>query len=231
MGAYATIAEVRAEGVPVAQADDTRLLSLLEEASRTIDQVTGWFFEPRLLALRLEGRGVPTIEPQFPPIRIDRLSIGSFDLSLEPRDLVVVGAPIQPGFDGPRITLRHGRVFPRRDGSLPLPSMYSMEPLLLVDDSITAEGLWGYTEPDGTPTGRTPVEIRRACILLVLRGLPLLTSEDAWDARNRWRLVSERTRDQSYSLSPNDAFGTLTGDPEVDRILRRYMRPRGLGAA
>lgn len=227
---YATLDQVRAEGVTVAQATDARLSALLEEASVTIDQVTGWFFEPRALTLRLEGRGVPTIEPRYPPIRLDHLSIGSFDLSLAPRDLEIVGAPIEPGFDAPRITLRHGRVFPRRNGSLPLPSMYSMEPLLLVDDAITATGIWGYTEPDGTPLGRTPVEIRRACVMLVLRGVPLLGDDAAWDARNRWRLVSERTREQSYTLAPNDAFGNLTGDPEVDRVLRRFRRPSGLGA-
>jgi hypothetical protein len=91
--------------------------------------------------------------------------------------------------------------------------------------------VWGYTEYDGTPLGRTPSEIRRACMLLALRGVPPLGDDAAWDARNRWRLVSERTRDQSYQLSPADAFGALTGDPEADRILKRYRRPAGLGAA
>jgi hypothetical protein len=228
---YATVAELRDEGVTPAQADDARLVALLDEASRTIDQVTGWFFEPRVLSLRLEGRGTPTIEPPFPPIRIDRLRIGSLDISLDPRDTIIVGAPIQPGFDGPRITLRHGRRFPRRDGTLPLPSMFSMAPLPVLDDTILADGVWGYTEFDGTALGRTPSEIRRACMLLALRGVPPLGDDAAWDARNRWRIVSERTRDQSYQLAPNDAFGALTGDPEADRILRRYRRPAGLGAA
>jgi hypothetical protein len=228
---YATVDDVRAEGVTVAQAADARLLALLDEASRTIDQVTGWFFEPRALSLRLVGRGTATIEPPYPPIRLDRLAIGSYSLSLDPHDLEVVGAPVQPGFDGPRITLRHRRVFPRRDGTIPLSSMFAMLPLPLGDDLVVADGVWGYTEPDGTPEGRTPNEIRRACILLVLRGVSPLGDDAAWDARNRWRLISERTRDQSYQLAPADTFGALTGDPEVDRILRRFKRPAGLGAA
>ncbi len=228
---YATVDDVRAEGVSVAQAADARLLALLEEASRTIDQVCGWFFEPRTLSLKLVGRGTPTIEPPYPPIRLDKLAIGSFDLSLDPHDLEVVGAPVHPGFDGPRITLRHGRRFPKRDGTVPLGSQYAVLPLLLVDTLIEAEGVWGYTEYDGTPLGRTPVEVRRACILLVLRGVPPLGDDAAWDARNRWRIVAEQTRDQRYQLAPIDTFGALTGDPEVDRILRRYKKPSGLGAA
>jgi hypothetical protein len=227
---YATVADLRGEDVSLAQATDARVLTLIDEASRSIDRATGWFFEPRLLTVHLEGRGTPTIELRYPPIRLDKLSIGSLVLSLDPRDLVVVGAPVEPGFDGPRVSLRHGRVFPRRDGTLPRSGIYASASLIGIDDTITAEGLWGYTEPDGTPTGRTPLEIRRACILLVLRGLAPLGDDGAWDARNRWRLVEERTRDQSYKLAPNDAFGVLTGDPEADRILWRFRRPAGLGA-
>ena len=93
-------------------------------------------------------------------------------------------------------------------------------------------GLWGYTEPDGTPEGRTPPAIRRACMLLVLRWLSPLGDEDAaGDARNRWRIVEERTRDQSYKLAPVRGSGAFTGDPEIDAILARNRRPLGLGAA
>ena len=48
-------ADLRAEGVTAAEASDARLELLLAEASRLIDRVTGWFFEPRLLTLRLRG--------------------------------------------------------------------------------------------------------------------------------------------------------------------------------
>ena len=88
------------------------------------------------------------------------------------------------------------------------------------------------TEPDGTPEGRTPLAIRRACMLLVLGRLAPLASDDAFDERNRWRVLEERTRDQSIKL---DRLGTtaasLNGDPEVDKLLLRYLRPRPMGAA
>ena len=210
---YATVDDLRAEGVTAAQATDERLASLIEEAGRTIDRITGWFFEPRAQTLALDGRSNPTIEPPVPPIRLDRLAVGDTDLSLSPDDLVVVGAPVNPGFDSPRLTLRGCRSFPRGKGN------------------ITAEGLWGFTEPDGTPEGRTPLEIRRACMLLVLRLLHPLAGESSTDARNRWRILEERTRDQSYRLDGVKDTGPFTGDPEIDGVLLRYRQPPGLGAA
>jgi len=211
---YASVADLRAEGVTAAEASDARLELLLDEASRLIDRVTGWFFEPRVLTLRLSGRGVPTIELPAPPIRVDRLVLGSTELSLEPSALLIVGAPIQPGFDGPRFTRRHGQAFPRGHGN------------------VIAEGLWGFTEDDGTPTGRTPPAIRRATMLLVLRSIAPLAADASFEARSRWRILEERTRDQSYKLDPARAAGTaLTGDPDVDALLIPYVRPTPIGAA
>ena len=93
------------------------------------------------------------------------------------------------------------------------------------------EGLFGYTEPDGTAEGRTPAAIRRACILLVLRWLHPLADDGGFDARNRWRIIEERTRDQSYKLDRPGSGGGPTGDPELDAILLRYRRPAPMGAA
>ena len=211
---YCEVADLRAEGVTQVQATDDRLAFLIDEASRTIDRLTGWFFAPRLRTFRLDGRDAPSLEPPAPPIRIDVLSLGGSDVSTAPDDLVVVGAPVRPGFDGPRLTLRHGRRFPRGRGN------------------VEAEGLWGYTEEDGSQHGRTPLEIRRACMMLVLRALPRLGDADAaGEARSRWRVIEERTRDQSYRLDRETRPAPLTGDPDVDAILGRYRRPAAMGAA
>lgn len=212
---YASVADLRAEGVTAAEASDARLELLLDEASQLIDRVTGWFFEARSLTLQLSGRGAPSLELPVPPIRLDRLLLGSVELSLDPSQLLVVGAPIQPGFDGPRVTRRHGRVFPRGHGN------------------VVAEGLWGFTEQDGTPTGRTPPAIRRATMLLVLRSMAPLADDASFEARSRWRIIEERTRDQSYRLDPSktSAAASLTGDPEVDALVGLYVRPAPIGAA
>jgi len=209
---YATVAELRAEGVTEAQADDARLGALIDAATAEIDRFTGWFFEPRALTLTLDGRGTPSLELPVPPIRLDRLRVGGADRSTAPDELVVVGAPVGPGFDAPRLTLRAGR-FPRGAAN------------------VEVDGLFGCTEPDGTAEGRTPPPIRRACVLLVLRGLHPLADDGGFDARNRWRIIEERTRDQSYKLDRPSRSGGPTGDPELDAILLRYRRPAPLGAA
>jgi len=210
---YASVADLRAEGVTPAMASDARLTALLADASAFVDAATGWFFEPRTLTLRLDGRGASSIEPPFPPIRIDALVIDGSPLSLDPDDLLVVGAPVAPGFEAPRLTLRHWRRFPKDIGN------------------VAVAGVWGYTEPDGTPFGRTPAAIRTATMQLVVRAMPYLADSAAWsDARQRWRLAEERTRDQAYRLHPPDLTTHLTGDPEIDVVLLRYRRPAGLGA-
>jgi len=69
-------------------------------------------------------------------------------------------------------------------------------------------------------------------LLLVLRNLAPLADEASLEARSRWRVLEERTREQSYRLDPSSQAATrLTGEPEVDTLLEPYMRPSLLGAA
>lgn len=214
MGTYATVQDLRNEGITPAQADDSRLEMLLEEGSRMIDHFAGWWFEPRFKILRLDGRGTPTIELPVPPIKLQHLVAGGKLVSREEGDLLITGAPVEPGFDAPAITLLGGAVFP------------------IGRANVEATGWWGFTEENGSEEGRTPVEIRRVCMLLALRWLPLMGRiDDMADALNRWRIIEERTRDQSYKLDRLHEAAPFTGDPEIDRILMRYKRPVWLGAA
>ncbi len=224
---YATVADLRAEGVTPAMASDERLASLIVEACAFIDHALGWFFEPRRMVVRMDGRGSPTIEPSYPPIALDSLYCGHTPISLDPEDLEIVGAPIAAGFDAPRITilrsnglephvrvLLHGCVFHQGRGN------------------VVASGVWGYTEPDGTPMGRTPMAIRRAAMLLAMRYLSALGGGSGAPGVSQWRVIEERTRDQSYRLSQLAHVGPVfTGDPELDWLLVRFRRPAGLGAA
>jgi len=51
---------------------------------------------------------IEDFQQEFEGVRVDRLLLGSMELSLDPSELLLIGAPIQPGFDGPRLTRRHG---------------------------------------------------------------------------------------------------------------------------
>ena len=56
---YATVAELRGEGVTETMASDDRLNALIAEATSAINQATGQFFEPRKRIFRLDGLARP----------------------------------------------------------------------------------------------------------------------------------------------------------------------------
>lgn len=210
---YATVEDLRAEGVSESYADDDRCEALLDEASALIDRVTGWHFDSREATYVFSGRGTPSIEPPVHPIEVEEVLVDDEAIDIGEDDLAVVGSPVGPGSRVPSITRLGGAVFP------------------VGLRNIAIAGTWGYLEPRGEESdGRTPLAIRRACILLVLTWLAPMAGADSAIERQRGRVVEERTRDQSYKLSA--AVGaTLTGDPDVDAILKRYRKPAGIGSA
>jgi hypothetical protein len=208
---YASVADMRTEGVSVETASDARIAAILAEASSFIDRATGWFFEPRQTTLLLHGAGKPELETPCPPIELQEMIVDGE--RWPPSDVITVGSPVQPGFFAPKLVAARGIFQKGRH-------------------NIRAKGLWGYTTPSAqNPHGETPPEIRRVAMLCALRLLPPLTAEASQDARHHWRVIEERTRDQSYRLGPQPGTEPFTGDPEIDRVLRRYRRPAGLGAA
>ena len=183
-GCTPPVADLRAEGVTAAEASDAASSCCSTKRRASIDRVTGWFFELRLLTLHLSGRGAPSIELPDRRPRVDRLLLGSAELSLDPSELLIVGAPVQPGFDA-----RASRAatdacsraatatwWPRGSGTSP--------------------------EDDGTPTGRTPPAIRPRRCSSSFAPWRRFADDASFEARSRWRIIEERTRDQSYRLDP-----------------------------
>lgn len=231
--AYATLADVRAEGITEAQASNQRVEDLLDEVTTEIDKYTGWFFEPRALTIRIDGRGTPSVEPPYVPIELTSLSVDGDEIEIIDEELLIKGGPVLPGFYAPRIT----RVTPTL-GTVYWSSTRGRK-FAEGQGNMTIVGTWGYTVPDplGDPLGRTPPAIKRATIMMLQRLVPLVGDTQGTDeARNSWRLLEERTRDQSYKLSDKSGAGfgadgaPLTGDPAIDEILLRFMKPHGLGA-
>ena len=95
------------------------------------------------------------------------------------------------------------------------------------NQNIEVSGLFGYVEPDMS----TPKDIKRAAMKLATSYFPLLSDKTAQEAKAvQGLIISESTDGHSYSLSSsalsNIQAGALTGDSEVDAILRGYLRPR-----
>lgn len=235
--AYCPIQDLRNEGFSTQQASDLRLSRLIELASRYIDSVTERFFEPRQKTVEIDGRGSSDLLLDEPIIAIERVEI---------MDQGLGGIPVT-GIADPtsyRVYNRHltqGLLKPddRESPKISFITNGSPRPLLsrgfcfpTGTQNIRVKGVFGYTEPDGSPTGRTPLLIREVCKRLVARDMTPLSNASAREtSRQRHRIIQEKTRDQSYTLGKLTLTGALTGDPEIDNVLVMFKRPADLGAA
>lgn len=240
---YCFVADLRAEGVPDSFTD-AYLLNRIAIASRFVDKVTGRFFEPRELSLDLDGRGgrmllldipiiaVSLVEFETSPFKPSSLPIDDDLLKVYNRH--ITQNLTQPDDrNNPKIELYHAS----DDITNASPYVFTRLIYPLGQQNIHVEGVFGYTDfSSSNSQGVTPELIRRVTCLLVMRDIHRMWSQRAkrHDALNRYRLISERTRDQSYALEGLGAakrFGMFTGDPEIDTILASYVRPPKLGAA
>jgi hypothetical protein len=210
---YCMLQDLRDEGFGPEAASDTRLVRAIALASRTIERITGRFFEPRRQRIELDGLGSSELLLDEPIIAIERIDIGGGS--------PVSGATIYNRHITQGLMLPDDRQNPRIRLGFPCGAR-----------NVRVTGLFGYTEPDGSPTGTTPLLIREACKRLVVREIPLLADTGRReDVRQRYRILQERTREQSYTLDRLAHPGALTGDPDIDDILVQFMRPADLGAA
>jgi hypothetical protein len=241
---YALVSDLRAEGVSIAEATDARLARLIGLASQYVDRMTGRFFEPRPMTLSLDGSGGRMLLLGQPiiavravtllvamPAQVGELPVTSSFFHVYNRHLTQ-GLLDPDDRENPRLEFFHESdllgVHSTPAASLGLGSLVWIRGV----QNVVVSGLFGFTDPDGSAVGRTPDLIRHATKLLVLREIPTMTdTAQREDRQKRWRIVSERTRDQGYDLAPMRAHGAFTGDSEIDAILVAYQRPPHLGAA
>jgi hypothetical protein len=241
---YALVSDLRDEGVTDSDATDARLARLVLLASQYVDRVTGRFFEPRPMTLTVDGSGgrIQLLGHPIIAIRSVKMFVGMF------AELGVL--PVIPSFfrvynrhltqalldpddrEDPRLEFFHWSdllgVHATPAGHLGLGSLVWLPGV----QNVVIDGLFGYTDPDGTQVGRTPDLIRHVTKLLVMREIPKMTDLTRREERQkRWRLTGERTRDQGYNLEALRLHGSYTGDPEIDNVLVAYQRPAQAGAA
>jgi hypothetical protein len=240
---YALVSDLRGEGVGVSDASDARLGRLIALASSYIDRVTGRFFEARASTMLVNGSGGRIQLLGHPIIAVSsvKMFVGMY------AEFGVL--PVIPSFfrvynrhlngmlnpddrDNPRLEFFHWSdllgVHASPAGHMGLGSLVWLPGV----QNVVVEGVFGYTDPDDSPTGKTPELIRHVTKLLVLREVPRMTDVTRREERQkRWRLISERTRDQGYNLEALKLHGSFTGDPEIDNILVAYARPPDMGGA
>ena len=201
---YCTLEDIRTEGFTEEDYPDEVAERLIKLSSEYIDRVTGQFFEPREMAVRLDGRGGKNLV--LPLFLIDCDYVKVKDELIE--DYVLYN----------RITPVDDRPYPKiyRNAGWPEGIM-----------NVEISGTWGYVEAGNL----TPESIKRAAMKLAMYNFPLLSDSEAQGEKSmKGLLLSETTDGHSYELSEEVlaslASGAITGDSEIDQILRGYTRSK-----
>jgi hypothetical protein len=228
-------------GATTFDVSDAKLRKVIARASNLIERVTGRVFEPRFAYRRLGGNSSRKLLLGEPIIAISSVGIDTQptqtgDLTVELDLLRIYNRHLSEGLidpddrEDPMIEFVHSddlygiRFVPFRGislRSLAWPTGVQ---------NIHVRGLFGYTEPDGSPWGETPELIQHATRLIVARELPKFGSDEREDAQWRWRITSEKARDVEIQMAPLPTFGGWTGDSEVDGILASFTRPPRLAS-
>lgn len=235
---YCTIAELRAEGVPDS-VTDAEVTTAILIASAMVDKYTQRFFTARSLTINVDGGSTPTIFLEQPIISVSALSIDGAAQDLD--DYVIYNRHITSNLlspddrENPRIEV--GQNF--SDSAL----LSSVRMRLsgrkffpLGQQNIQVTGVFGYTDYDGTATGKTPDLICEATKLLAIRELPdKYTADPTDESFSSHRITGMRTRDQRVQFAdPNKlglaSPGPYTGDRRIDNILMMYAAPPRIGA-
>ena len=243
---YALPSEAHAEGLRSAGCEgvsDARLMLALIKASKFIELVTRRFFEPRFLDLAVDGKnsGAIQLSAGTPIIGVDTIRYATTHLLL---------SSLAADASSYRVYSRHlseGLLQPD-DRNNPKIELYGLQDYMTIysladlrfprgQQNIQVSGVFGYTDPDGSPSGCTPVLLKEAAIRLALRYVSKLTDSNAQqDQRFGWRVTMEKTREQSIQYSPGAmgglsagaAVGAFSGDPFIDNILGLYLAPPGM---
>ena len=242
---YALVEDIRDEGISKTVTDG-RIQMAIILASRMFEEYTGRFFEPRKMVQRHSGRGARMQMIMDPIIGIDSVGVDSEpssvgDLSVDLLNLRIFNRHLQGMMmpddrDAPKLEFVHSRdlIGIGTSGQFQPLSGISFRSLAFPAgvQNIGINGFFGFTEPDGTPFGRTPRLVRHAIKMLVLREVPLLTDPSCREQlTQKWRVKEERVRDQTIKYADERKMGSFTGDPEIDTIILMHTRPPMLGAA
>jgi hypothetical protein len=244
---YGLVADLRAEGA--GEVTDARLQTALVIASRFIERVTGRFFEARFSDIRFDGSGKRALLLGDPIIGLGQVHIETEpsllpDLEVDPTLIRVYARHLSQGLLNPDDRNSPKIQFVHSDDILGVSRQAVFTPISGLSirslafpvgrQNIAVNGVFGYTEDvhNGSPWGDTPILIRHLTKLIAAREIPKAISEADCrvEARDRWRVLEEKVRDQSIKYDKERRVGSWTGDPEIDFLLTSFIRPPAIGA-
>jgi hypothetical protein len=236
---YCKIQDIRDQGFLAPAYPDVAVERGIATATDLIERICRQWFEPRFTRKRLDGRGHDRL---FLDIPICTIMQGLTDSApfVPGTDLAVANRHLTLGQLAPDDRANPMVAFGYGELSSFYERAYSFSQYGTGRQNVDLVGVFGYTElgpgdevGEYSPQvplsyGGTPAAIRRACMLLTIRFMQTLASGGGEEFIARGRVISESTRDQSYSLaSPGGDDGSygLTGDTEVDNLLMLFPPP------
>lgn len=228
---YISVADVRAEGITVAQASDAKVLSYIGMYQQFLERACRQWFVPRSLTFEVDGNDSDTLFFGVPIISLEYLKINGDTNALDPTYYRIYNGNNYPDDRGnPCVKLTAGE----ERNIFACPSGIGPRKFRRGRKNQSLKGIFGYTERDGS----TPSLIKRATLKTVCSKIqeslvspnplpPILGS-----------VVSESTDGHSIS------YGYLAGgfkpkrpglsgifcDPEVLDIIKLYRAPIGIAS-
>jgi hypothetical protein len=155
---YATLAQLRNEGLPDPPTDAQALI-LLERASQLVESLTGNFFEERSGTFIFDGSNSHLMLVPHPIVSVTSLTINNDETALEDTEYRVYDGNQMPRDDrfNPKIELRRNET----------PSIFTggvTQSVFKRGYDQTIEGSFGFLEPDGT----VPAVINECVIAIVM---------------------------------------------------------------
>jgi len=228
---YVTVAEMRAEGVTTAMADDARVTRAVALAQEYFEFQTLLFFNYRAnTTFRIDGSGTTVLELPAPALSITSVTVDTMTV-------IEVTDPGNPPFGGSFVNYNDEEGddwwFPRLEMFAgPLTRMdrafygYSSpwNPTGIVPiwpwgrKNVVVTGDFGFVDTD---THATPLLVKEAILRLAIQKLKPLTKVNP---RNGM-FQSETLGSYSYSLGANaQNYWGFSSDPVVNEIIANYSR-------
>lgn len=234
---YATVRDVYDSGLSSAEYTIKQVRAALAKAGALLETWTGRRFRAEYRVVKVDGGGGMKLRLREPVIAVESIELEDDSLSYSTLldweyNLHVYNRHIRLGQLSP-----DDRINPRIEYANSNRPMGAVGYFGDGSQDIKVTGLFGYTEPDGSPTGGTPAVVRDLTIAVALLNVDGAASPDAWSAKNKWKLTEERTREQTIKYggggSQNGSIyvgpgstAYFTGEPDLDAaILRLKVGP------
>ena len=226
-GDYVSVQDLREDGYPSAQMSDMRAFALIQLWEDFVNQNTGQWFCPRAVTLELDGTNSALLQLPVPTIRIDAVYLNGSSQALPASQYVVYNRYFPDDRMNPKLKIKSAAAseaenFYAAVGGDLYGTLYSTLYGMVFkrgERNQRLVGLFGYVEQNGTPPPLIKYAVRK---LIAMNAQPLALGGATSLAGPLTEEVTDRHK-MSYSdkMLPS---ATLTGDPEVDRILARYRR-------